>query len=316
MRWRRLRFSNTAPAPLRALAPTLALALAGCAAGAASVPRVRPGRLLVVGAESQYANVLAQVGGRYVTARAIERNPNTDPHSYEASPAIAALIAKARLVVQNGLGYDAFMSRLEAASPARGRQVIVVQRLLHLPSSTPNPHLWYSPRTMPAVARAIAGALGTLEPAHAAYFRARAARFDASLRAWRAALLTFARRHSHAPVAVTEPVSNYLLEAAHARILTPFQFQADLMNGVDPPPQDVALEQELLARRRVAAFVYNRQVTDPLTRALLALARRSRVAVVAAYETMPPGYDYQAWMLAETRALERAVAAHISTERL
>ena len=29
--------------------------------------------------------------------------------------------------------------------------------------------------------------------------------------------------------------------------------------------------------------------------------------VVGVYETMPPGYDYQSWMLAEVRALERAV---------
>jgi zinc/manganese transport system substrate-binding protein len=272
--------------------------------------------MLVVGAESQYANVLAQIGGRFVAARAVERNPNTDPHSYEANPGVAALLAKARLVVQNGLGYDAFMSRLEAAAPAPGRHVIVVQRLLRLPASTPNPHLWYSPRAMPAVARAIAGALAALEPAHAAYFRVRAERFDASLQPWRAALRALARRHPRASVAVTEPVGDYLLEAAGVRIMTPLQFQLDLMNGVDPAPQDVTLEQDLLASRRVAAFVYNRQVTDPLTQALLALARHSRVPVVAVYETMPPGYDYQGWMLAETRALELAVTDHISTERL
>jgi zinc/manganese transport system substrate-binding protein len=35
------------------------------------------------------------------------------------------------------------------------------------------------------------------------------------------------------------------------------------------------------------------------------------------YETMPaPGYDYQSWMLAEVRALRRAVAENVSTQEL
>jgi zinc/manganese transport system substrate-binding protein len=29
-----------------------------------------------------------------------------------------------------------------------------------------------------------------------------------------------------------------------------------------------------------------------------------------------PGYDYQSWMLAEVNALQRAVADHVSTEKL
>ena len=39
-----------------------------------------------VGAENEYANVLGQIGGRYVHVSAILDNPNTDPHTFEASP--------------------------------------------------------------------------------------------------------------------------------------------------------------------------------------------------------------------------------------
>ena len=56
-------------------------------------------------------------------------------------------------------------------------------------------------------------------------------------------------------------------------------------------------------------FVYNQQVTDSLTQSFLEAAKRNGVPVVGVYETMPtPGYDYQSWMLAEVKALERAVA--------
>jgi zinc/manganese transport system substrate-binding protein len=101
------------------------------------------------------------------------------------------------------------------------------------------------------------------------------------------------------------------------RILTPFNFQADIMNGVDPSPQDVSLEDSLFFDHRVKVFVYNQQVTDSLTQSLLSLAHKEGIPVVGVYETMPtPGYDYQSWMLAGTRALQQAVTDKISAEKL
>ena len=195
--------------------------------------------------------------------------------------------------------------------------MIVAQHLLGLPDSTPNPHLWYSPATMPAVARAIAGDLSGMQPAHAAYFAANLRRFDASLQPWLQALARLKAAYPGTPVAVTEPVGNYLLRAAGAKVLTPFTFQADVMNGVDPSPQAVSLEDGLFTGHRVTVFLYNQQVTDSLTQSLLGLAHKDGIPVVGVYETMPtPGYDYQSWMLAETRALQRAVADKTSTQKL
>src|SRR6202008_1542213 len=116
-------------------------------------------KITAVGAENEYADVIAQVGGKYVQAAAIMSNPNTDPHTFEASPAVAREITAARLIVQNGVGYDDWATTIESADPGDGRQVINVQQLLGLPDSTPTPHLWYKPATMPKVAGAIAAAL-------------------------------------------------------------------------------------------------------------------------------------------------------------
>jgi zinc/manganese transport system substrate-binding protein len=93
--------------------------------------------------------------------------------------------------VQNGVGYDTFMSTIENADPNSARKVINVQQLLGLPDSTPNPHLWYNPTTMPAVANAIAADLAQLDPAHASYFKANAASFISSLTAWNSAIAAF-----------------------------------------------------------------------------------------------------------------------------
>ena len=132
------------------------LPAAGCGATAAG-ETTGNGPITAVGAENEYANVISQIGGRYVTVTAIESNPNTDPHTYEASPSVAQTVARAQLLVENGVGYDTYMSRIESASPSSARKVINVQKLLGLPESTPNPHLWYKPTTMSVVAHAISG---------------------------------------------------------------------------------------------------------------------------------------------------------------
>jgi zinc/manganese transport system substrate-binding protein len=296
---------------LAAAAATLALAACGI-----SRPTAGAGQIVAVGAENEYANVISQVGGRYVKVAAIMSNPNTDPHSFEASASVAATVSEAKLVVQNGVGYDDFMSKIESAAPNSSRRVIDVQTLLGLPDSTPNPHLWYAPTTMPKVAAQIAADLGGLLPGHAAYFKANLAKFDASLAPWRRAVARFRAAHPGATVATTEPVGDYLLQAAGADNRTPFSLQADIMNGTDPAPQAVALQDRLFSDHRVKVFVYNQQVTDTLTQGFLKLAARNHIPVVGVYETMPLDFNYGSWMLAETNALNQAVTRGISTTRL
>jgi zinc/manganese transport system substrate-binding protein len=275
------------------------------------------GTIVAVGAENEYANVISQVGGQYVTADAIMSNPATDPHTYEASQAVAQEVSRAQLVVQNGVDYDTFMSTIENAAQNPGRKVIDVQNLLGLPDSTPNPHLWYNPTTMPKVANAIADDLAAIQPDHAAYFKANAQKFIASLNAFNAAISTFKAAHSGVPVATTEPVADYLLQALGANNLTPWVFQADIMNGNDPSPQTVAAEKALFTQHKVKVFLYNQQVTDTLTQSLITLAGSNHIPVVGVYETMPvPGYDYQSWMVTEINDLTKALVSGVSTQKL
>ena len=299
-------------------AAALAAAAAGCGTGAASADAARSTPVInAIGTENEYASVLSQIGGRYVRVSSILNNPSTDPHTFEASPAVAQQVSAAELIVQNGAGYDTFMNKIEAASPDPGRKVIVVQHLLGLPDDTPNPHLWYSPKAMPTAAAAMAADLSALQPGHAAYFQANLKKFDLSLTPWLNAIAQFKAKYAGTPAATTEPVADYMLQAAGADNLTPFTFQADIMNGTDPPPQDTALEKGFFTGHQVKVFVYNQQVVDALTTSLKEAALVAGVPVVGVYETMPtPGYDYQSWMLAEVTALEKAVAAKISTERL
>jgi zinc/manganese transport system substrate-binding protein len=303
-----------------AMAAATALLATACSSATSAGSRGGTGgtdSIQAIGAENEYANVIQQIGGKYVQVTAIMSNPNTDPHTFEASPAVAREIANASLIVQNGLGYDTWATDINNAVPSDGRKVIDVQQMLGLPDGTPNPHLWYNPATMPKVATAIANDLAAIQPAHASYFKANAATFTQSLAAWTQAIAQFKAAHPNTPVATTEPVADYMLQAAGADNMTPWAFQADIMNGTDPSPQNVAAEKALFTQHKVKVFLYNQQVTDTLTDSFIDLAHANGVPVVGVYETMPtPGYDYQTWMTAEVNALDKAVTAKVSTEHL
>ena len=263
--------------------------------------------LHAVGLENQYADVLAQIGGPYVKVSAIQSDPNTDPHEFEATPRVAAQFRKADLVVENGLGYDSWAAQLLKGSKAK---LLSAQALLKLPDSTPNPHLWYRTDTMPAVAAAAAAFFETKDPAHKAQYQANLHAFDASLAPWRAEIAKVKAQYEGAPVAVTEPVADYLLQETGLKIMTPFSYELSVMNDTDPAPQDVATEQALLRDNKVKLFAYNEQVTDPQTEALLALAKQHQVQIMPVYELMPSGAkNYQDWMLQATTALATALAA-------
>jgi zinc/manganese transport system substrate-binding protein len=319
-------------APL-ALIATLAIGLSVAACGSSSSSKSASGSsagssasstssgssapIVAVGAENEYADVISQIGGRYVKASAILSNPNTDPHTFESSPSVAQTVSQAKLIVQNGVGYDDFMSKIESASPNSSRKVIDVQKLLDLPDNTANPHLWYSPKTMPAVAKELVSDLSALEPSHAAYFKANETKFDQSLQPWLTALNQFPQKYPNTTVATTEPVADYMLQAAHIDNLTPFSLQADIMNDNDPAPQAVSAQNALFSGHKAKVFVYNQQVTDTITQTFLKAAHSAGVPVVGVYETMPtPGYTYQSWMMAELKAIEKAVTDKTSTEKL
>ena len=294
----------------------VAVALAAVLSGCANSASASNGKIVVVGAENEYSDVAAQIGGKYVTASAIMSNPNTDPHTFEASASVAKELSTAQLVVQNGVGYDGFMAKLEKASPNKDRKVIVAQNVLGLPDDTKNPHLWYDPKTMPAVATKIASELSAIQPSHKDYFQSRLTTFTDSLKTWTDALSSFQQSYSGTPVAVTEPVADYMLEAAGVNIKTPWSLQAAIMNDTDPSPQDSAAQDALFTGKKVKVFLYNQQVTDSITSHYLTLAHDNDIPVVGVYETMPTGYHYQKWMEAELSALKSAVTTGTSTEKL
>jgi zinc/manganese transport system substrate-binding protein len=274
------------------------------------------GRVItVVASTNVYEDVIAQLGGSHVKVIGILSNPNTDPHTYESSTADARAVAGATLVVQNGLGYDDFMSKLESASPNANRVVIDVGKTLGYKVGD-NPHIWYNPATMPRVATLVVAALSRQDPQDKAIFQARLATFDRSLKPWTDLIAQVRRRYAGTPVAITEPVFGYAANALGLKILTPPSFALAIQEGNDPAPQDVQVEKSLFTGNKVTVFFYNQQAVAPITVTLLGLARAHHIPIVGVYETRPLAKTYQQWMLVEIQATLKALSTGVSTERI
>jgi zinc/manganese transport system substrate-binding protein len=260
----------------------------------------------IVAAENFYGDIAAQIGGSHVQVTSILSNPDQDPHLFEASVSTAQALSHAQLVVYNGAGYDPWMGKLLAASASSGRQTIVAGRLLHRKDGD-NPHLWYDPATMPAVAKAITAALEKLDPAGGPVYRRGLAHVLVSLQTLRDKVTSMRSRCAGLPVTATEPVFGYM---AHALgfVMRNGGYQLAVMNDVEPSASQIKAFEKDLKARRVRILFYNSQVTDASTERARRIAQAHGVPVVGVTETMPAGSHYQAWMMSQLSEIEKALA--------
>lgn len=273
------------------------------AAPACAQPPAGPIRILA--AENFYGDVARQIGGRDVTVASILTNPEQDPHLFEVSPAVGRAVSGARIVIYSGIGYDPWMPRMLAAARAPGRHVIDVAALIGRKAGD-NPHIWYDPATMPALAHTLADLLIAEDPAHQAGYRARLATFDAAMAKLRARIATLRQRLAGTPVTATEPVFGEMFKAL-GMVVRNRAFQLAVMNGTEPSAAAIGAFEHDLRARKVALLVYNSQATSQLARRMADLARASGIPVVGATETEPPGTLYQAWMQDELTKIAQAL---------
>jgi len=271
-----------------------------------SVPLAHADPVNIVAAENVYGDICRQIGGQHVTVVEILSNPDQDPHAFEAGASIARTIATARLVVYNGADYDAWMPKLLAASRSRSREVIEVARLIHRKSGD-NPHLWYQPAAVSALARAVVDALTRIDPANGADYAAQHAEFEASMQRLRDRIAELRERHVGAVVTATEPVFEYMADALGLTMRNR-RFQLAVMNGTEPSPREIATFENDLRTRAVRALIFNVQTSGSLAERMRKLAVESGVAVVNVTETEPTGTTYQQWMAMQLDALDRALA--------
>ncbi|HEY2532992.1 MAG TPA: zinc ABC transporter substrate-binding protein [Xanthobacteraceae bacterium] len=267
-------------------------------------------KLAVVAAENFYGDVAQQIGGEQVKVVSIMSNPDQDPHLFETSPTVVRQIDAARVLIYNGADYDPWMDSLLKVAPKSARVVIVAADLTHKKAGD-NPHLWYDPATMPAVAKALAAAFSAADPAHDGSYTTRLETFLASLRPMNDKIAAIRAKYAGVPVTATEPVFGYMAAALNLTMRNQ-PFQLAIMNDTEPSARDVAAFERDLTTHKVQVVFYNKQASDKIVQHLVGLARASKLPVVGVTETCPPDLSYQDWMLKELDATETALSGSSS----
>lgn len=265
-----------------------------------------PGVVSVVAAENFYGDVVRQLGGSHVSVTSIISDPNVDPHQYESNPQTAIQVSNAQLVIENGLGYDAWMDRVLSGSPNANRVLLVAGQIADhkLPD---NPHVWYGFDNMPAIVQAITNALKQLDSKDAAFFDSNLATFVQSLTPLEQKVAAIKAKYAGTPVALTETIYLYQSMLEGLNVLTPFEFLKAIAEGNDPPADTVATVNNQVNNRQAKILIYNEQTITPITTNLQNQAKQRNIPVVPVTETMPPGKTYQTWMSDQLDALQQAL---------
>ncbi len=296
--------SGRCPFVAVALVGVLALALGGCGAGAAS-----GSGLHVVAAENFWGSIALQLAGSKASVTSIIVNPNTDPHSYDPTPADARALAVAKLAIVNGIGYDDWAPKLLAADPLAGRITLNVGGLLGLRAGD-NPHQWYSPGSVNRVVSAIVDDLTRLRPAEGAYFRAREHAFEATgLRRYHALIAEIRARYRGVAVGYSESIFQPLGQALGLRLLTPYSFTKAIAEGTDVTAADKQTVDRQAQQHLIKVWVFNSQNVTPDVDRVNQIVRGAAIPIATLTETLSPAGDsFQQWQVGELEGLLHALA--------
>ncbi|MDQ3886870.1 MAG: zinc ABC transporter substrate-binding protein [Actinomycetota bacterium] len=291
---------------------TLALTLTGCGSAGSGPGRGEDnGALSVVASTNVWANVVKSVAGDAVKVTTLIDSPSADPHSYESTPADAAAVTDADLVVFNGGGYDEFVAdilgTLDGKRTVNAFELAARGEDAHAHGGEGGEHVWYELPAVEAVAAQVAEELGALLPEQAETFTANAATFRAKIEAIAARLSVIGQANPGARVVLTEPVASYLIEDAGLTDVTPAEFLEAVEEESDPPAAAVAATRQLVSGGQVSALIHNPQTETPITEQVRSDAEAAGVPVVEMTETLPEGMDYATWMTEQVTALSSAL---------
>lgn len=280
-----------------------------CGCGQAGPAEATSGKLRVVAAESTWGSIAAQLGGDRVEVAEIISSPSADPHDYEPTSEDARTMASAQLAIVNGIGYDAWATKLLEADPSEDRAVVDIGDVLGLGDGD-NPHQWYSPAAVRRVAARIAAAYEAADPGDASYFRGRLQYFErVGLRRYDRLIAQIRARFAGTPVGASESIFVPLASALGLRLLTPNGFLNAVSEGTEPTPADKVAVDRQVAKRQIAVWVYNSQNATPDVRRLNAAAAAAGIPIATVTETpTPEGVSFQAWQVRQLRELEQALA--------
>jgi zinc/manganese transport system substrate-binding protein len=266
-------------------------------------------RVQVVAGENFWGSIAAQIGEPDAEVRSIIKNPDTDPHSYEATPGDARAIASAKVVIENGIGYDPWVQQILDANGRAGVTVLNVGELLGIPAGG-NPHQWYSQGAVEKFAARLTSDLAAVDPAHRADYERNARDFETNgLAQYDALIARVKRQYRGTPIGASESIVVPLAETLGLKVTTPQSFLDAIAEGSEPTASDKTTADEQIRDHRIKVFVFNSQNSTPDVQRLVDEARREHIPVTPVTETLAPSNaTFQDWQVRELRSLLAALA--------
>ncbi|MGW4490824.1 metal ABC transporter solute-binding protein, Zn/Mn family [Streptomyces sp. NPDC004376] len=277
--------------------------------GNATTASAASSKVTVVASTNVYGDIARQIGGDKVDITSIISDPDQDPHSYEASTQNQLALSKAKLVIENGGGYDDFIDRMLKSSKSSAEVInaVDVSGKTAPKGEELNEHVWYDFPTTAKIADRIAASLGKADPSDAATFTKNAEAFKEKLQPLEAKEAQIKKAHEGDGIAITEPVPLYLTGASGLVNKTTEDFSEAIEEGDDVSPKVLRDTLALFSGKKVQALVYNEQTSGAETEKVKAAADKAGIPVVPVTETLPKGKDYVGWMTSNVDALAHAL---------
>ncbi len=291
----------------------LMLAVSACsttpAATGSAAPSGSPAVITVVAAENFWGSLAEQLGGDHVKVTSIINSPDADPHDYEPTAADGREIAAARLAIVNGVGYDAWASKLAAANPSSDRTDLTVGDLVGAKDGD-NPHRWYNPDNVRSVIDQITADYKKIDPAAAAFFVTQHdSVLSTNLKSYFDTIASIKTGYAGTPVGASESIFAMLAPATGLDLLTPAAFLKAISEGTDPTAADKATIDAQIKGKQIKVYVYNSQNATPDIQAQVKQATAQGIPVTTITETLTPaGASFQQWQVTQLDALKKALA--------
>jgi zinc/manganese transport system substrate-binding protein len=291
-------------------AALLTLAMSGCATSPSKATTGSASKVVnVVAAENFWGSLAEQLGGSHVKVTSIINKPDADPHDYEPTAADGRAIAGAQLAIVNGVGYDAWATKLADANPSPGRTTLTVGDLVGAKGGD-NPHRWYNPDNVRRVIDQITADYKNADPASGAFFDTQHATVvNANLKSYFDVINQIRATYAGTPVGASESIFAMLSPALGVNLLTPSTFLTAISEGSEPTAADKATIDGQIKNKEIKVYVYNSQNATPDVQAQVNAAKAQGIPVSTLTETLTPAdVSFQDWQVAQLNGLKQALA--------
>jgi zinc/manganese transport system substrate-binding protein len=268
-------------------------------------------KIEIVASFSILGDMAAQVGGDRVHVTVLA-GPEQDAHALNPAPGHVRAVAKAQIVLVNGLNFEGWLDRLISAAGTRARVVAVSEGVRSLGA---DPHAWQDVSNAKIYVENIVRILTATDPHHAEGYKARAhayldelSQLDLEIRALLAPIPASWRK-----IVTNHDAFGYFGRAYGVKFLAPMGISSD----GDPSASDLAHLIRQIKQERIGA-IFIEALDDP--RLIAQIARETGVEpgprIYSDALSKPGGLaaSYIAMMRHNARAFASALARKVGAQ--